>query len=121
MRHNSTLDNNFKVSVIQLTNSSYYPTSLLYRSGQIVYLRCSGLTMQEIPAGAEYVIAIESNVPEAARPPVDIVAYVSISEERRIRLYISKEGRITLKPAEKLVKGFGINLHFTYATGRALV
>ena len=118
---NSYLNNNFKVSAIQLTNSSYYPTSLLYRFGQIVYIRCSGLIKKEVPTGAEYVIAIESDVPEVARPIVDIVAYTNISQEHIIRLFISKEGRITLKSTEKLVEGFGINLHFSYATGRKLV
>lgn len=86
-----------------------------------MYIRCSGLIKKEVPAGAEYVIAIESNVPEVTRPIVDIVAYTNISKEYIIRLFISKEGRITLKSTEKLVEGFGINLHFAYITGKALV
>lgn len=118
---NSTLAKNFDVDRVSLTNSSYYPTSFLYRSGQVVNLRCSGVTKQEVPAGNELVVAIESNTPETFRPISDIVAYANITEEKRIRLYISKEGRITLKSSEKLVKGFGINLHFTYITGRAIM
>lgn len=118
---NSTLVKNFDIDRVALTNSSYYPTSYLYRSGQVVYLKCTGLITQEVPANSELVIAVESNTPESFRPIINIIAFPNISEEGRIRLSINKEGRITLRSSEKLVQGFGINLHFTYISGRAII
>lgn len=41
-----------------LVNSTYYPTSSIYRCDQMVYLRCSGYTNKEIPANAELVINV---------------------------------------------------------------
>lgn len=112
---NNVIDLNSK----QLTNSTYYPTSYMYRSGQNVYLRCSGTTTKEVPQGTELVVATEGTVPESFCPDIDLIFYTVVSPGGAIvRVSISTSGKVTFTAQEKLVEGFGINLHVNYITGK---
>ena len=53
---NTKLKDNLNQNRIELTNSSYYPTAICYRSGQAVYMKCAGTLTKEVPANAPYVI-----------------------------------------------------------------
>lgn len=103
-----------------MINSTYYPTSYIYRSGQIVYLRCSGITAKEIKAGTELVVAVEGTIPEEYRPHVNLIFYQNISAAGKIlRVSVDIAGKITFTAQEDLPTGFGINLHVIYHTGKA--
>ena len=103
---------------IELTDSSYYPTTVCYRSGQVVYLKCSGTLTKDVPANAGYVVAL--SMPAEYCPNVDITAYPNISYAgKNIKINISTTGKVTLTTPEKLPVGFGINMHFTYMTGKS--
>ena len=103
---------------IELTNSSYYPTTVGYRSGQVVYLKCAGTLAKEVPANAGYVVAL--SMPAEYCPNVDITAHPNISYAgKNIKIDISTTGKVTLTTPEKLPVGFGINMHFTYMTGKS--
>lgn len=117
---NTTLKNNFNQNRIELTNSSYYPAAVCYRSGQTVYMKCSGVTTKEVPADSPYVIGLENMMPDAFKPNADITAYPEISlAGKRIKLEILSTGRVIFTSPEKLPEGFGINMHFTYMTGKS--
>lgn len=114
-----SLKNVFNLNSKQLTNSTYYPTSYMYRSGQNVYLRCSGTTTKEVPQGTELVVATEGTVPESFRPDIDLIFYAVVSPGGAIvRVAISTSGKVTFTAQEKLVEGFGVNLHVNYITGK---
>ena len=117
---NSSLEDNFNQNRIELTNSSYYPTAICYRSGQAVYMKCAGTLSKEVPAEAPYVIGVESMMPEEYRPNADITAYPNISYAgKNIRVEIKTTGRVIFTSPEKLPVGFGLNMHFTYMTGKS--
>lgn len=118
---NSSLTNNFDPGRIELNNSSYYPSSFMYKNGQFVYLRCAGITTKEVPANAEYVVGIESMIPEKYRPLSDITAFVNVTAETKLKIIIKTTGRVSYVAPTKLVSGFGLNLHFIYATGRSVI
>ena len=116
----NSLTDNLNQNRIELTNSSYYPDAICYRSGQIVYMKCSGTLEKEVPANAPYVIGIESMMPEAFRPNVNIVTYPNISlGGKNIKVEILTSGRVIFTSPEKLQVGFGLNMHFTYMTGKS--
>lgn len=93
----------------------------MYRSGQDVYLRCAGTTAKEVPAGAELFMATAGSVPEAFRPDIDLVFYPNISNGgKTIRVKVTKDGAVTFTSPEKLVSGFGLNLHLNYITGKSV-
>ena len=103
---------------IELTNSSYYPATVGYRSGQVVYLKCAGTLAKEVPANAGYVVAL--SMPAEYCPNVDIAAYPNISYAgKNIKVEISTTGKVTFTTPEKLPVGFGLNMHFTYMTGKS--
>lgn len=113
------LKNVLNLNSKQLTNSSYYPTSYMYRSGQNIYLRCSGVTTKEVPQGTELVVATEGTVPESFRPDIDLIFYAVVSAGGAIvRVSVSASGKVTFTAQEKLVEGFGVNLHVNYITGK---
>lgn len=117
---NTKLKDNLNQNRIELTNSSYYPTTICYRSGQMVYMKCSGTLTKEIPSDAGYVVATESMMPEEYRPNADITAYPNISfAGKNIKVEIKTTGRVIFTSPEKLPVGFGINMHFVYATGKS--
>lgn len=83
-------------------------------------MKCAGALEKEVPANAPYVVGIESMMPEEFRPNANIVAYPNISfSGKNIKIEISETGRVTFVSPEKLPVGFGLNLHFTYATGKS--
>ena len=101
-----------------MTNSSFYPVTIGYRSGQVVYLKCSGTLEKEVPANAGYVVAL--SMPTEYCPNVDITAYPNISYAgKNIRVEITTAGRVIFTTPEKLPVGFGLNMHFTYMTGKS--
>ena len=117
---NSALEDNLNQNRIELTNSSYYPTTVCYRSGQAVYMKCAGTLSKEVPAEAAYVIGVESMMSEEYRPNADITAYPNISYAgKNIRVEIKTTGRVIFTSPEKLPVGFGLNMHFTYMTGKS--
>ena len=117
---NSALEDNFNQNRVELTNSSYYPTAVCYRSGQMVYMKCAGTLEKEVPADAPYVIGVESMMPEKYRPNANVVAYPNISlGGKQIKLEIMTTGRVIFTSPEKLPVGFGLNMHFVYATGKS--
>lgn len=117
---NSALEDNFNQNRVELTNSSFYPTAVCYRSGQMVYMKCAGTLEKEIPADTPYVIGVESMMPEKYRPNANIVAYPNISlGGKQIKLEIMTTGRVIFTSPEKLPVGFGLNMHFVYATGKS--
>ena len=114
----SALEDNFNSNGTSLTNSTYYPTSYIYRSGQDVYLRCAGITLKEVPADTEVTITL--TIPEKYRPNVDLVFYPNITiGGKTLRVAITKDGKITFTSPEKLEAGFAINMHITYMTGKS--
>lgn len=118
--NSSQLKDNLNQNRIELTNSSYYPTTICYRSGQMVYMKCSGTLTKEVPSDAGYVVATESMMPEEYRPNADITAYPNISfAGKKIKVKIKTTGRVIFTSPEKLPVGFGINMHFVYATGKS--
>lgn len=117
---NTKLKDNLNQNRIELTNSSYYPTAICYRSGQMVYMKCAGTLSKEVPADAPYCVGLESMMPEEFRPNQDIVAYPNISYAgKNIKVEILKTGRVNFTTPETLPAGFGLNLHFVYATGKS--
>lgn len=117
---NSALDNQFNRNLVQISSSTHYPQIIMYRSGQMVYLKCAGVTQKEIASDTELVTAAANYIPEEYRPISDIVAYPNISlDGKQIRLSIAEDGRITFTSPEKLPLGFAVNLHFVYATGKS--
>lgn len=117
---NSTLKEQLNSNAKSLTNSTYYPSSTIYRSGQVVYLRCSGVTEKEIPANTELTIATEGTVPEEYRGNNDMIFYPIISlGGKTIRVFIGTNGKVTFTSPEKLEVGFGINMHVAYMTGKS--
>lgn len=117
---NTKLKDNLNQNRIELTNSSYYPTAICYRSGQAVYMKCAGTLTKEVPANAPYVIGLESMMPEEFRPNADITAYPNISfAGKNIKVEIKTTGRVIFTTNEKLPIGFGLNMHFTYMTGKS--
>ena len=117
---NTKLQKNFNQNRIELTNSSYYPTVVCYRSGQAVSMKCAGTLEKEVPADAPYCVGIESMMPEEFRPNTDIIAYPNISfAGKNIKVEIKSTGRVNFYANEKLPKGFGLNMHFTYMTGKS--
>lgn len=117
---NSALDNQFNRNLVQISSSTHYPQIIMYRSGQMVYLKCAGVTQKEIASDTELVTAAANYIPEEYRPISDIVAYPNISlDGKQIRLSIAEDGRITFTSPEKLPLGFAMNLHFVYATGKS--
>lgn len=117
---NSALEDNFNQNRVELTNSSFYPTAVCYRSGQMVYMKCAGTLEKEVPADAPYVIGVESMMTEKYRPNANIVAYPNISlGGKQIKLEITTTGRVIFTSPEKLPVGFGLNMHFVYATGKS--
>ena len=117
---NSALKENLNSNGKSLTNSSYYPSSTIYRSGQVVYLRCSGVTTKEIPANTELTIATEGTVPEEYRGNNDMIFYPIISlGGKTIRVFIGANGKVTFTSPGKLEVGFGVNMHVAYMTGKS--
>ena len=117
---NSALENNLNANAKSLTNSTYYPSSTIYRSGQVVYLRCSGVTEKEISANLELTIAVEGTIPQEYLPNNNMIFYPIISSGGKIiRVSIGKNGKITYTSPEKLEAGFGINMHLSYMTGKS--
>lgn len=117
---NNKLTSNLNQNRIELTNSSYYPTAICYRSGQAVYMKCAGTLTKEVPANDPYVIGLESMMPEEFRPNADITAYPNISfAGKNIKVEIKTTGRVIFTTNEKLPIGFGLNMHFTYMTGKS--
>lgn len=117
---NSALKDNLNQNRIELTNSSYYPDAICYRSGQAVYIKCAGTIEKTVPADSPLVVGIESMMPEEFRPNANIVAYPNISlGGKQIKLEITTTGRVIFTSAEQLNVGFGINLHFSYMTGKS--
>lgn len=93
----------------------------MYRSGQAVYLRCAGNLAKEVPAEAEFFMATVGSIPEGFRPDIDLTFYPNISYAgKNIRVNIRTDGAVTFTSPEKLVAGFGINLHLAYMTGRSI-
>ena len=116
----SALKENLNSNGKSLTNSSYYPSSTIYRSGQVVYLRCSGVTTKEIPANTELTIATEGTVPEEYRGNNDMIFYPIISlGGKTIRVFIGANGKVTFTSPGKLEVGFGVNMHVAYMTGKS--
>lgn len=112
------LKGQFNQNRIELTNSSYYPITIGYRSGQVVCLKCSGTLTKDVPANAGYVVAL--SMPAEYCPNVDITAYPNISYTgKNIKRDISTTGRVVFVTPEKLPAGFGLNMHFTYMTGKS--
>lgn len=115
---NSALADNLNKNEVALTNSTYYPTSYMYRSGQEVYLRCAGLPSKEVPADSEFVIS--TGIPEEYRPTVDLIFYPVVTIDGIVlRVSITKEGQVTYKPPVKLSTQTGINMHIAYMTGKS--
>lgn len=111
---------NFNQNRTELTNSSYYPDVVVYRSGQVVYMKCAGTLSKGVPADAAYVVGVESMMPEAFRPNANIVAYPNISfGGKNIKVEILTSGRVIFTSPEELPVGFGLNMHFTYMTGKS--
>ncbi len=111
---------NFNQNRTELTNSSYYPDVVVYRSGQVVYMKCAGTLSKEVPANAAYVVGVESMMPEEFRPNANIVACPNISfAGKNIKVEIMSSGRVVFTSPEKLPVGFGLNMHFTYMTGKS--
>lgn len=117
---NTKLKDNLNQNRIELTNSSYYPTAICYRSGQMVYMKCAGTLTKQVPADAGYVIGLENMMPEEFRPNQDITAYPNISYAgKNIKVEIKTTGRVIFTTPEALPVGFGLNLHLVYATGKS--
>ena len=115
---NSALVDNLNKNEVALTVSSYYPTSYLYRSGQVVYLRCAGLVKQAVSEGTEYTVT--TNAPSAYRPSVELILFaVAVIDGTIIRVRISPDGQITFTPSRDLIVGLGLNLHLMYMTGKS--
>lgn len=107
-------------NALTFSESTYYPTVLMYRSGQVVYLRCSGYTQKQINANSEITIASASMFPEAYRPGSDLYFYAPIAnngELLEVRIYA--DGRITFVSPQTLPTQTPINLHLTYLTGKS--
>lgn len=103
---------------VALTVSTYYPTSYLYRSGQVVYLRCAGLVKKEVTEGTEYTVT--TNAPAEYCPTVELIQYVTaVSDGTTMRVRISPDGQITFTPSRTLSVGLGVNIHLTYMTGKS--
>ena len=104
-----------------LTNSSYYPTSSIYRCGQCVYLRCSGYTSKEIPANSELTINVSfSSLDEGNLlcPLSPYIIYTPISYSAILRISIDTNGKITYTSNTTIPNNTGINLHVSYMTGK---
>lgn len=115
---NSALKDSLNKNEISLTNSTYYPTSYMYRAGQVVYLRCAGMPLKEIPADSEFVIS--TGIPEEYRPIGDFVFYpVATIDGNVLRVSITADGKVTYKPPVKLSMNTGINMHVMYMTGKS--
>ena len=105
---------------LALTNSTYYPISYIYRSGQIVYLRCAGLTTKEIKAGTELTIAVEGTIPEKYRPHVNCIFFpIVMATGKILRVSVESTGKITYTAQEDINVGAGINLHVAFHTGKS--
>lgn len=118
---NSALKAQFNLNSYTLDNSSYYPKGYMYRNGQSIYLRCAGNLTKEVPAEAEFFMATVGSLPEEFRPDIDLTFYPNISYAgKNIRVNIRTDGAVTFTSPEKLVVGFGINLHLSYMTGRSI-
>lgn len=116
----TSIKDNLNQNRIELTNSSYYPVTVCYRSGQTVYMKCAGTLEKEVPAEAGYVVGVESMMPEEYRPNVDITAYPIVSfAGKNIKIEIKATGRVIFTSPEKMPAGYGLNMHFTYMTGKS--
>ena len=116
--YNSALEGNLNKNEVSLTVSTYYPTSYLYRSGQVVYLRCAGLVKKEVAKGTEYTVT--TNAPAEYRPAVELILFaVVVIDGTTIRVRISPDGQITFTPSRDLIVGLGLNLHLMYMTGKS--
>ena len=94
----------------------------MYRSGQVVYLKCAGYMQKELAANGETTIATPSMIPEAFRPTVDLNFYEIVGSTKIIaKINIKQDGTILFSPLEKLVSDTGINVHLTYVTGKSTI
>lgn len=90
----------------------------MYRAGQVVYLRCAGMPLKEVPADSEFTIS--TGIPEEYRPIGDFIFYQTTTIDGTVlRVSITKEGKVTYKPHVKLSTQTGLNLHLAYMTGKS--
>lgn len=107
-------------NLITLTNSSYYPQTNLYRSGQVCYLRCAGYLAKDVTANSELTIGTASMMPSEYRPGTDLVFYITvINNGTIIEVRIYTDGRVTFVSPQKLIANTAINLHLSYQTGKS--
>lgn len=116
-----TIQGELYVYPTSLTNSTYYPTSTIYRCGQVVYLRCSGFTNKEIPANSELVINVSfdnDSMDHLLCPQSPYIIYTPISYSAILRVSIDTSGKITYTSNVTIPNNTGINLHVLYMTGK---
>lgn len=107
-------------NLIALTNSSYYSQTIVYRSGQVCYLRCAGYLAKDVPANSELTIGTASMMPSEYRPGTDLVFYITvINNGTIIEVRIYTDGRVTFVSPQKLTANTPINLHLSYMTGKS--
>ncbi len=103
---------------VPLTDSTYYPSVVLYRSGQTIYLRCAGYTKKEVPANTELTIGnIEL---EQYYPGADLFFYPIVANNGMIiEVRVKSNGTVTFVSPQKININTPINLHVMYMTGKS--
>lgn len=117
---NNKLTNNLNQNRIELTNSSYYPSVVCYRSGQVVYFKCSGNLKKAVSANVELVVGTASMTPVAYRPLVDTNIYtLAINNGTIIEVIVKASGEVAFKAPKAIAANQSINVHGTYMTGKS--
>lgn len=114
----STTNSSLNVESKNLTSSSYYPTSVIYRSVRSVHLKCTGYIKKAISAGVELAITPENGIPEKCRPSGSLVIYAPFDSSGEImRIAIQANGKITFTSPKALTVNASLNLHVNYVSG----
>ena len=96
-----------------------YPSIYIYRSGQVVFIRCSGNMQGQMDANIETVVATSGSLDQKYIPTSNIIAFLPFnSNGDLVRIEINTNGEISFMPTSDIASGAPFNLYFTYFTGK---
>ena len=111
---------NLNANQITFETSTYYPPTIVARSGQSVYIKCAGYAKKEIGAGGAFAIAAAGALPEEYRPVADVLIMAPIAVDGRIvEVSVKTDGSIKFSSSSTLETGFPINLNVSYMTRKS--
>mgnify|MGYP007113611883 CR=1 FL=1 len=116
----SDIAGNLNANQITLETSTYYPPTVVARSGQSVYIKCAGYARKDIGAGGLFTIAAAGALPEECRPVADALIMAPIAVDGRIvEVSVKADGSMKFSSSTALEAGFPINLNVTYMTRKS--